>query len=600
MIKERILGFLVFLGAILLFVRCGGEYPKEIDQNLSKLQKKLPNLTQEKVSLLHENSTGAKTKAQKAKLLEKEHQLNMFKKDLDDRALQLTQERAQLLQQEEELKARETTLIEKEKTVNGSVAVWESKKQELDHAWQQLKAEQERLKEEQEKLKAAQEQLQKELEALKEAKAKFALLQAEFEEKKANMQTQMHDIEAAKREVEAQKEKLSHLQEELAQAKSAIAAKEQKIAAFGEEKKSYESKLASLMHEIKTAALKVREEKQKMALIQADLTKDHNMTAAQKAELKQRFQALEEREKALEEAKTAFEEEKKAYEAKLAEPMQEIKAAALEVRAEKDRVSLLQSALLADKNATTAKMAEVEEGLKKVRQRQHALDEKEAKLAEREKLLNEKEAKLAEEEKAYQARENALKAAAATAAALTSKQQDERMQLEALQGDIESQKSQLEAMKERLAQEREALQKEKAHFLQTVKEQETKLEQEKKRAVTDKIKDILNLTKIKFKTGSAQLTPKSKLILDEIADIIKAHPEFTFEVQGHTDSRGKEAFNLTLSASRAQAVKTYLMKKGVAEKQLIARGYGSAQPIADNKTAIGRNKNRRVVIRVVE
>jgi outer membrane protein OmpA-like peptidoglycan-associated protein len=70
-------------------------------------------------------------------------------------------------------------------------------------------------------------------------------------------------------------------------------------------------------------------------------------------------------------------------------------------------------------------------------------------------------------------------------------------------------------------------------------------------------------------------------------------------IEGHTDNVGKRESNLTLSKNRANAVKTYLMKKGVSEKKLKTLWFGPDKPIGDNKTDEGRQKNRRVEMTIV-
>ena len=71
------------------------------------------------------------------------------------------------------------------------------------------------------------------------------------------------------------------------------------------------------------------------------------------------------------------------------------------------------------------------------------------------------------------------------------------------------------------------------------------------------------------------------------------------EIQGHTDSVGKPAYNLKLSQRRAQSVLDYLLQDGVGPDQMVAKGYGETQPVASNKEADGRAKNRRVVMYVL-
>lgn len=100
---------------------------------------------------------------------------------------------------------------------------------------------------------------------------------------------------------------------------------------------------------------------------------------------------------------------------------------------------------------------------------------------------------------------------------------------------------------------------------------------------------------IYFDTGKATLQPRSLQVLDDVAAVLKTHPEIQkVVVEGHTDASGKKQANQKLSAARAAAVREYLVRKGVEPARLEAKGYGQTRPIADNKTAAGREKNRRV------
>jgi outer membrane protein OmpA-like peptidoglycan-associated protein len=81
---------------------------------------------------------------------------------------------------------------------------------------------------------------------------------------------------------------------------------------------------------------------------------------------------------------------------------------------------------------------------------------------------------------------------------------------------------------------------------------------------------------------------------------MKANPSFSLLIVGHTDSQGDEAYNQRLSEDRAESVKSYLVKKGVGEISITAEGKGESEPIADNNTAEGREKNRRVVFSVTK
>jgi outer membrane protein OmpA-like peptidoglycan-associated protein len=106
-----------------------------------------------------------------------------------------------------------------------------------------------------------------------------------------------------------------------------------------------------------------------------------------------------------------------------------------------------------------------------------------------------------------------------------------------------------------------------------------------------------NLT---FKTGSANITNTSFKFLDDIADYMKANPSFSLSIVGHTDNTGSDEYNQKLSEDRAEAVKTYLVKKGVGEISITSEGKGESEPIADNNTPEGREKNRRVVFSVTK
>lgn len=105
--------------------------------------------------------------------------------------------------------------------------------------------------------------------------------------------------------------------------------------------------------------------------------------------------------------------------------------------------------------------------------------------------------------------------------------------------------------------------------------------------------------KITFDPGSATITAGAAPILDDIADILRTCESVRMEIAGYTDSQGREEMNLGLSQSRAEAVLTALLDRRVLTSNLVAKGYGEADPIADNGTEEGREANRRIEFRIV-
>lgn len=100
-----------------------------------------------------------------------------------------------------------------------------------------------------------------------------------------------------------------------------------------------------------------------------------------------------------------------------------------------------------------------------------------------------------------------------------------------------------------------------------------------------------------FDFNQSTIKPESDSVLAKAAKAIGAKPSFAIEVQGHTDNVGSEAYNLELSSARAGAVRNWLATHGVEGSRLSSKGYGKAQPIADNSTDAGRARNRRVELR---
>jgi OOP family OmpA-OmpF porin len=102
-----------------------------------------------------------------------------------------------------------------------------------------------------------------------------------------------------------------------------------------------------------------------------------------------------------------------------------------------------------------------------------------------------------------------------------------------------------------------------------------------------------------FDFDKAVLKPEGKAKLDDLASKVKAINLEVIIAVGHTDSVGSDAYNQKLSIRRAEAVKAYLVSKGIDKSRVYTEGKGEKQPVADNKTKEGRAKNRRVEIEVV-
>jgi outer membrane protein OmpA-like peptidoglycan-associated protein len=104
-----------------------------------------------------------------------------------------------------------------------------------------------------------------------------------------------------------------------------------------------------------------------------------------------------------------------------------------------------------------------------------------------------------------------------------------------------------------------------------------------------------------FATGKAVVLARSNKLLDNVAEVLLAHPEVPMvRIEGHTDATGVREKNVALSQARAEAVKAYLVGKGVAASRIGTRGFGEENPVADNGTADGRAQNRRVEIRYTD
>jgi outer membrane protein OmpA-like peptidoglycan-associated protein len=107
---------------------------------------------------------------------------------------------------------------------------------------------------------------------------------------------------------------------------------------------------------------------------------------------------------------------------------------------------------------------------------------------------------------------------------------------------------------------------------------------------------VVTMADVLFASGKYELSQPATLALAKMSGVILAHPGLTLKIAGYTDSTGSDEFNLKLSGQRADAVRTFLVQQGLNPASVTSMGMGSADPVASNDTASGRQLNRRVEI----
>lgn len=107
------------------------------------------------------------------------------------------------------------------------------------------------------------------------------------------------------------------------------------------------------------------------------------------------------------------------------------------------------------------------------------------------------------------------------------------------------------------------------------------------------------LDNVFFDSGKSTLRAESNKELNELAEYMNLQKTLIIEIAGHTDNVGVAEANQKLSEDRANAVKKYLQTKGIVAERVVAKGYGDSQPVADNATAAGKQKNRRTEVRII-
>ena len=131
-----------------------------------------------------------------------------------------------------------------------------------------------------------------------------------------------------------------------------------------------------------------------------------------------------------------------------------------------------------------------------------------------------------------------------------------------------------------------------------------RIEQEIPGAEVERVGEGINVTfdeesGVYFATDKYAIEGQSREALQRLAGIFKEYPKTNILVEGHTDSTGSDAYNLTLSKNRAQAVTNFLTMQGIDPGRIETKWYGESQPKYDNSTVEGRSKNRRVELAIV-
>jgi OmpA-OmpF porin, OOP family len=114
------------------------------------------------------------------------------------------------------------------------------------------------------------------------------------------------------------------------------------------------------------------------------------------------------------------------------------------------------------------------------------------------------------------------------------------------------------------------------------------------------IGQVFRLNNVFFDFDKYSLRPESFVELDRVVGFLKEYPNIEIEMSAHTDSKGSDEYNFTLSDNRAKSVREYILSKGITASRIISQGYGETKPVATNDTADGRQLNRRVEFKILK
>jgi outer membrane protein OmpA-like peptidoglycan-associated protein len=111
---------------------------------------------------------------------------------------------------------------------------------------------------------------------------------------------------------------------------------------------------------------------------------------------------------------------------------------------------------------------------------------------------------------------------------------------------------------------------------------------------------IVRLNNVFFDFDMTDLRPESFPELDRVVEFMNENPKVEIQIEGHTDAKGADDYNLRLSGGRILSVEQYLVSKGIADSRIVTKSYGESVPIADNETEEGRQQNRRVEFKILK
>jgi outer membrane protein OmpA-like peptidoglycan-associated protein len=111
---------------------------------------------------------------------------------------------------------------------------------------------------------------------------------------------------------------------------------------------------------------------------------------------------------------------------------------------------------------------------------------------------------------------------------------------------------------------------------------------------------VVRLNNVFFDFDKTELRPESFPELDRVVTFMNENPNVEIQIEGHTDAKGTDDYNLNLSGGRITSVEAYMESKGIAPNRIVTKSYGESVPIADNETEEGRQQNRRVEFKILK